>query len=117
MLLYELLPSGAGEQVSLPDDVIVVSQVKPLAVLPGVINHAHAGHEVHHLFPRRVVQVIPALVAPVPVDPVQSEPAARGAPVRHAHSSDGHRVLRRPAAAAGSSSGLKSSTTADLMSV
>lgn len=73
----------------LPDDVIVVSQVELLAVLPGVVDHAHSGHEVHHLLPGGVVQVIPALVAPVPVDPVQSEPAARGAPVRHAHSSDG----------------------------
>lgn len=78
----------AGVAVS-PDDVIVVSQVKPLAVLSGVVNHADAGHEVHHLLAGGVVQVIPALVAPVPVDPVQSEPAARGAPVRHPRSSDG----------------------------
>lgn len=73
----------------LPDDVIIVSQVEPLAVFSGVVNHADPGHEVHHLLPGGVVQVIPALVAPVPVDPVQPEPAARGAPVRHVHSSDG----------------------------
>lgn len=73
----------------LPDDVIVVSQVELLAVLSGVVDDAHSGHEVHHLLPGSVVQVIAALVAPVPVDPVQSEPAARGAPVRHARSSDG----------------------------
>lgn len=73
----------------LPDDVIVVAQVEPLAVLPGVVDHPHPGHEVHHLLPGRVEQVVPALVAPVPVDPVQSEAAARGGPVRHAPSSDG----------------------------
>lgn len=72
-----------------PDDVIVVSQVEPLTVLPGVVNHTHTCHKVHHLFAGSVVQVIPALVAPVPVDPVQPEPAARGPPLRHGHSSDG----------------------------
>ena len=72
-----------------PYDVIVVSQVELLGVFSGVVDHAHPGHEVHHLLPGGVVQVIPALVAPVPVDPVQSEPAARGAPVRHGRSSDG----------------------------
>lgn len=80
----QMLPAAV-----LPDDVIVVAQVKPLAVLSGVVNHADPGHKVHHLLPSSVVQIIPALVAPVPVDPVQSETAARGAPVRHVHSSDG----------------------------
>jgi len=78
-----------GVAAVLPDDVIVVAQVKPLAVLPGVVHHTDPGHEVHHLLPGGVEQVIPALVAPVPVDPVQPEPAARGAPVRHPRSSDG----------------------------
>lgn len=87
LLSHEL--SLPGVTAVLPDDVVIVSQVKPLAVLSGVVNNADPGHKVHHLLPGGVVQVIPALVAPVPVDPVQSEPAARGAPVRHVHSSEG----------------------------
>lgn len=92
-----------------PDDVVIVSQVEPLAVLSGVVNHSNPGHEVHHLLPRRVVQVIPALVPPVPVDPVQSEPAARGAPVRHIRSSEGLRY--RPPAPAAPPSGSRDPVT------
>lgn len=71
----------------LPDDVIVVAQVEPLAVLSGVVDHAHSGHEVHQLLGAGVVQVIAALMAPVAVHPLESEAAAGGAAVRHAHSS------------------------------
>ncbi|TNN54321.1 hypothetical protein EYF80_035471 [Liparis tanakae] len=53
-----------GVAAVLPDDVIVVAQVKPLAVLPGVVHHTDPGHEVHHLLPGGVEQVIPALMAP-----------------------------------------------------
>lgn len=73
--------------VLLPDDIIVVPQVEPLTVLSGVVDHAHSGHKVHELLGGGVVEVIAALVAPVPVDPVQFELAGRGAAVRHAHSS------------------------------
>ncbi|KAI9533541.1 hypothetical protein NQZ68_022674 [Dissostichus eleginoides] len=78
---------NAGVAAVSPDDVVVVSQVEPLAVLSGVVHHAHPAHEVHQLLPGGVVQVISALMAPVPVDPIQPEPAARGAPVRHPGSS------------------------------
>lgn len=57
--------------LSLPDDVIIVSQVELLGVVSGIVNHAHSGYKVHYLFSRSVVQVIPTLVAPVSMDPLQ----------------------------------------------
>lgn len=100
------LPTQNVHVCVLPDDVIVVPQVEPLAVLASVVDHAHSGHKVHELLPRGVEQVIAALVAPVPVDPVQPEPAARGAPVRHTPSFAGNSHRRHsgppPPASAGS---------------
>lgn len=69
--------------VSSPDDVIVVSQVELLGVFSGVVDHAHPGHKVHHLFSCGVVQVITTLVASVSVDPLQSQLAARRCLIRH----------------------------------
>lgn len=67
-----------------PDDVIVVSQIKLLGVFSGVVNHPNSGHEVDDLLPSGVVQVIPALVAPVSMNPLQSQLAARGRLICHA---------------------------------
>lgn len=60
-------------------------------MLPGVVNHADSSHEVHHLFPCRVVQVVAALVAPVSVHPLQPELAARSRPIRHDNQPPAHR--------------------------
>ena len=68
---------------SLPDDVIIVTQVELLGVFPGVVDHAHPGHEVHHLFPGGVVQVVATLVTSVAVDPLQPQLAARRRLIRH----------------------------------
>lgn len=68
---------------SLPDDVIIVSQVELLGVVSGVVDHAHSGHKVDHLLSRRVVEVVPALVAPVAVDPLQPQLAARSRFICH----------------------------------
>lgn len=72
------------ENCSLPNDVIIVSQVKLLRVLPGVVDHANPGHEIHDLFPSRVVEVVTALVAPVAVNPLEPELAAWRGLIGHA---------------------------------
>lgn len=74
---------GGSPAGSLPDDVIIVSQVELLGVVPGIVDHAHSRHKVHHLFSCRVVQVIAALVASVSVDPLQPQLAARRRLIRH----------------------------------
>lgn len=66
-----------------PDDVIVVSQVELLGVFSGVVDHTHSSHEVNHLLPGGVVQVVTALVSSVTVDPFQPQLAARRRLVRH----------------------------------
>lgn len=68
---------------SLPDDVIVVTQVELLGVFAGVVDNAHSSHEVHHLFPSCVVQVVATLVSSVSVDPLQPQLAARSRFIRH----------------------------------
>lgn len=68
---------------SLPDDVIIVSQVELLGVFSGVVDHTHPGHEVHHLFSCGVEQVVTTLVASVSVDPLQPQLAARRRLIRH----------------------------------
>ena len=72
---------------TLPDYVIVVSQVEFLLVLPRVVHNSHAGDEIHDLLGRRVVQVVATLVSPVPVDPLQSQVAVRSGPVSHVRTS------------------------------
>lgn len=67
----------------LPDNIIIVPEEEFLAVLSGVINHADSSHEVNHLFACRVVQVVAALVTPVPVNPLQPELASGSCPIRH----------------------------------
>lgn len=76
-------PGTPPPQPPLPDNVVVVSQEEFLAVLAGVVNHSDPGHEVDHLLAGRVVQVVAALVTPVPVDPLQPELAAGSRPIRH----------------------------------
>ena len=68
---------------SLPDNVVVVSQEEFLAVLAGIVNHPDSGHKVDHLLASGVVQVVAALVTPVPVHPLQPELAAGSCPIRH----------------------------------
>lgn len=74
---------AGGPAGSLPDDVIIVSQVELLGVVPGVVDHAHSRHKVDQLLAGRVVEVVAALVASVPVDPLQPQLAARRRLVRH----------------------------------
>lgn len=54
-----------------------------MAVLAGVVNHPDPSHKVDHLFAGGVVQVVAALVTPVPVHPLQPELAAGSCPIRH----------------------------------
>lgn len=68
----------------LPNDVIIVSQVKLLCVLSGVVNHSDSCHEIHNLLPRGVVQVIPALMSPISMNPLQPQLTARSCLIRHA---------------------------------
>lgn len=74
-------------QVNLPDDVIVVTQVKFLLVLPGVVHNSHAGDEIHYFLGRRVVQVVAALMSPVSVHPLQSQVAIGSSSVSHVRAS------------------------------
>lgn len=60
-----------------------MSQVKPLGVFPGVEDHPHPSHKVDQLLPRRVEQVVPALMAAVPVDPLQPQLTPRRRFIRH----------------------------------
>lgn len=68
---------------SLPDNVVVVSQEKFLAVLSGVVHHPYPSYKVDHLLAGGVVQVVAALVTPVPVHPLQPELASGSCPIRH----------------------------------
>lgn len=58
-------------------------QEELLGVFSSVVDHAHPCHEIYQLLPRGVVQVVPALVASVAVDPLQPELAARRCFIRH----------------------------------
>ncbi|MED6288945.1 hypothetical protein CHARACLAT_031397 [Characodon lateralis] len=83
MLGRKYLTSCHFGSASSPDDVIIVAQEELLSVFPGVVDHTHPSYKVNHLLPCRVVQVVPALVAPVTVDPLQPELAARRRFIRH----------------------------------
>lgn len=78
-----LNPSPPSQATSLPDNVVVVSQEEFLAVLAGVVNHPDTSNEVDHLLAGGVIQVVAALVTPVPVHPLQPELAAGSCPIRH----------------------------------
>lgn len=67
----------------LPDNVVVVSQEEFLAVLSGVVHHPYPSYKVNHLLAGGVVQVVAALVTPVPVHPLQPELATGSSPIRH----------------------------------
>lgn len=60
-----------------------MSQEEFLAVLAGVVNHPDPSHKVDHLLAGGVVQVVAALVTPVPIHPLQPELAAGSCPIRH----------------------------------
>lgn len=49
------------------EDVIVMPEVKALAVLLSVIDHGYGGYVIHHLPGLRVEQIIPAVATPIPV--------------------------------------------------
>lgn len=48
------------------EDVVVVAEVEPLAVLQPVVDDDHGGHVVHHLPCLSVEQVVATVEAPVP---------------------------------------------------
>lgn len=83
-MLSEVLKLSAG---TLPDDVIVVPQVKFLLVLPGVVHNSHTGDEIDYFLGGRVVQVVAALMSPVSVHPLQSQVAIGGSSVSHVRTS------------------------------
>lgn len=52
-------------------------------MLSGVVHHPYPSYKVNHLFASGVVQVVAALVTPVPVHPLQAELATGSCPIRH----------------------------------
>lgn len=62
------------------EDVVVVTEVEPLAVLQPVVDDSHGGHVVDHLPSLSVEQVVATVEAPVPVgvSVVSEEPEAQG---------------------------------------
>lgn len=58
------------------EDVVVVAEVEPLAVLQPVVDDSHGGHVVHHLPGLSVEQVVATVEAPVPagISVVSEEP-------------------------------------------
>lgn len=68
----------------IPNDVIVVSQVELLCVFSGVVDHSNSSHEIHDLLPRGVVQVIPALMSSVSMNPLQPQLTAGSRLLCHA---------------------------------
>lgn len=48
------------------EDVVIVAEVEPLAVLQPVVDDSHCGHVVHHLPRLSVEQVVATVEAPVP---------------------------------------------------
>lgn len=73
--------------ITLPDYVIVVSQVKFLLVFPCVINNSHTGDKVDNFLGRCVIQVVAALMSPVSVNPFESQVAIRSSSVSHVRNS------------------------------
>lgn len=72
------------KSILIPNDVVVVSQVKLLCVFSGVVNHSDSSHEIHDLLPRGVVQVIPALMSSVSMNPLQPQLTAGSRLICHA---------------------------------
>lgn len=68
-----------------PQDVVVVAQEELLSSLLQVQNDSHASYEVHHLSHFGVKEVVPTLVPPVAIHPLQTELALwRGSdPISH----------------------------------
>lgn len=54
-----------------------------MAVLSGVVHHPYPSYKVNHLLAGGVVQVVAALVTPVPVHPLQPKLATGSCPIRH----------------------------------
>lgn len=61
------------------EDVVVVAEVEPLAVLQPVVDDSHGGHVVHHLSSLSVEQVVATVETPVPagITVVSEEPEAQ----------------------------------------
>lgn len=88
MTCHHFTSSAAGRGAeaaapTLPDYIVVVTQVEFLLVFPGVVHNSDTGHEIHDLLGGGVVQVVAALVPPVPVHPLQSQVAVRSSSVGH----------------------------------
>ena len=77
-----------------PQDIIVVAQEELLFSLLQVQNDSHASYEVHHLSLFSVKEVVPTLVPPVAVHPLQTELVLwRGSvPISHSASPAGWTV-------------------------
>lgn len=62
------------------EDVVVVAEVEPLAVLQPVVDDDHGGHVVDHLPGLSVEQVVATVEAPVPagISVVSEEPEEQG---------------------------------------
>lgn len=73
--------------ITLPDNVIVMSQVKFLLVLPGVVHNSHTGDKIDYFLGGGVVQVVAALMSPVSVHPLQSQVAVGSSSVSHVRTS------------------------------
>lgn len=68
----------------IPNDVVVVSQIKLLCVFSGVVDHSNSSHEIHDLLPCGVVQVIPALMSSISMNPLQPQLTAGSRLLCHA---------------------------------
>lgn len=68
----------------IPNDVVVVSQVKLLCVFSGVVHHSNSSHKIHDLLPCSVVQVIPALMSSISMNPLQPQLTAGSRLLCHA---------------------------------
>ena len=59
--------------IASPDDIVIVSKEKALAMLANVVNDGDACHEENCLLVGSVVEIVPALVTPVSEHPLQAK--------------------------------------------
>lgn len=65
-------PTGNRCQVkNTPYNIVVVSKEKPLRIFSRVVNNANAGNEIHNFFCCGVIEIVPALMPSVAIDPFQ----------------------------------------------
>lgn len=55
------------------EDVVIMPEVKALAMLLSVIDHGYSSYVIHHLPGLRVEQIIPAVATSIPVHDEQGE--------------------------------------------